>query len=72
MTGEKRAERAESCMNYYFSERVYGRFRRTFQVPDDGNLDKVGAVLKDGAVTITIPKRSPQPSEGRRIPVSRG
>ena len=72
MTGEKRAECAESGKNYYFSERVYGRFRRAFRVPDDRDLDKMGAVLKDGVLTITIPKRSPQPSKGKRILVSRG
>ena len=72
VTGEKRAEREESGKNYFFSERVYGRFRRTFRVPEDADLDKVGAVHKDGVLTIRIPKLAAQRSEGRKIPVSRG
>lgn len=72
VSGEKRAQREESGRNYYFSERVYGRFRRTFRVPEDANLDKARAVHKDGVLTITIPKLASKPSEGRRIPIRSG
>ena len=35
VTGEKRSKQEEKGKNFYFSERVYGSFRRTFQLPDD-------------------------------------
>ena len=72
VTGEKQAEREERGRNFYFSERVYGRFRRTFQVPADANLAEIGAVHKDGVLTITIPKVASKPAEGRRIQIGRG
>ena len=48
VTGEKRAQREESGKSYYFSERVYGQFRRSFRVPEDADLDTVSAAHKDG------------------------
>lgn len=72
VTGEKRVHREETGRNYYFSERVYGQFRRTFRLPADADLDKIGAVHKDGVLTISIPKLAPKPSEGRKIRVTRG
>ncbi len=72
VTGEKLAQREESGRSYYFSERAYGRFRRTFQVPADADLSGVEAVHKDGVLTITIPKLATKPSEGRRIKINRG
>lgn len=58
--------------NHYFSERAYGRFRRSFQLPGDADLDSIGAAHRDGVLTVTAPGRASQSSEGRRIPVSRG
>ena len=72
VTGEKRAEREESGKNYYFSERAYGRFQRSFRVHGDADLDQVNAVHKDGVLTIRFPKLTSQRHEGRRIPVDRG
>ena len=72
VTGEKRAQREESGRSYYFSERVYGRFRRSFRVPDDADLANVNAVHKDGVLTITIPKLAKNQSEVRTISIDRG
>ena len=72
VTGEKRAQRQESGKNYYFSERAYGRFRRSFQLPGDADLDAIGAAHKDGVLTVTVPRRASQRPEGRKIPIARG
>ena len=72
VTGEKRAQRDESGRDYYFSERVYGRFRRTFQLPVDADLAAVGAVHRDGVLSITVPKRATAESEGRRVAIGKG
>ena len=34
----------------------YGKFKRSFSIPDDGNADKVTAKLNDGVLTLSIPK----------------
>lgn len=72
VTGEKQARREESGRDYYFSERVYGRFRRSFQLPGDADLDKVSAVYKDGLLAVTVPKLASREPESTRIPVGRG
>ena len=72
VTGEKRAEHEESGRNYYFSERAYGRFQRSFRVHGDADLGKVVAIHKDGVLTIRIPKLASKRTGGRRIPVDRG
>lgn len=72
VTGEKRAEREESGRSYFFSERVFGRFRRVFRVPGDGNLDRVTAVHKDEVLRVRVPKLAEKPSEAKRIEIKRG
>lgn len=72
VTGEKRAQREETGRNYYFSERVYGQFRRTFRLPEDAEFDKVSASCKDGVLTVTVPKLARRTPENRRIPIGRG
>lgn len=72
VTGEKQVHREDSGKNFYFSERAYGRFRRSFQLPEDADLDSIGAAYKDGVLTITVPRHMSQRPEGRKIPITRG
>ena len=48
---QKEAER------YHLSERSYGRFTRTFTLPDGISGEQVTAQLKDGVLTLSIGKR---------------
>ena len=73
LQGEKRTAREEQGETWFFSERAYGSFSRSFRLPPDADGDKVAATLKDGVLTITIPKHKPAPERGaHRVPVSRG
>lgn len=54
--GEKRSERQEKTDTYFFSERRYGSFSRSFRMPNDADGEKISADLKDGVLTITAPK----------------
>ncbi len=38
-------------------ERNTGAFSRAFTLPDTVDLEKIGAALKDGVLTLTLPKR---------------
>jgi HSP20 family protein len=38
-------------------ERVTGGFVRSFSLPDTVDAEKIGAALKDGVLTLTLPKR---------------
>ncbi|MCC7417044.1 MAG: Hsp20/alpha crystallin family protein [Acidobacteria bacterium] len=44
------------CAQFHRVERGHGRFSRTFALPDPIEADAVAADLKDGVLTITIPK----------------
>lgn len=44
------------CEQYHRVERGHGRFSRAFALPEPIDVDRVAADLKDGILTVTIPK----------------
>lgn len=54
--GEKKAEEDIKEQNCHRSERFYGVFQRTIQLPTEVVGDKAKATYKDGVLRITIPK----------------
>jgi HSP20 family protein len=44
------------CEHYHRVERGHGRFSRTFVLPEPADPDRITAELKDGLLTVTIPK----------------
>jgi len=69
--GEKSAAREEKGDTWFFSERQYGSFSRTFRLPADADGEKVDAELKDGVLTITVPKSEPQAPEARKVSIKK-
>jgi HSP20 family protein len=69
--GEKKTGHDESGDTWFFSERRYGAFTRSFRLPEDANADAVTAEMKDGVLTITLPRHAMVKSEAKRIPISR-
>jgi HSP20 family protein len=65
-----RGERAEhaSCDQYHRVERGHGRFSRAFVLPEPIDVDAIAADLKDGILTVTIPKAAGR--EAHRITVA--
>lgn len=61
-------ERPVACEQYHRVERGHGSFSRTFQLPLPIAADKATADLKDGVLTVVVPKAA-EPSP-RRIRVS--
>ncbi len=57
VTGEKYFERNEEGKTYFFSERSYGKFQRSFRLPVDADHDKVEATFKDGVLCLRIAKK---------------
>lgn len=52
ITGKKKAPEG----NKVWTERVFGKFERSFSLPEDADRDKIEANYADGVVTVTIPK----------------
>jgi HSP20 family protein len=66
-----RGERASgqvSCEQYHRVERGHGRFSRAFVLPEPIDVEGVTADLKDGLLTVTIPKAAGRGA--RRVDVS--
>ena len=72
LKGEKRTEREEKGETWFFSERQYGAFSRSFRLPPDAEAGKVDAHLKDGVLTITVPKTAPKKSQTGKVEIRTG
>lgn len=68
--GEKRSERTEEGRTFYFTEREFGAFQRTFRLPADADSSKVTADSKNGVLMIRVPKQAPRDDGAKRIKVS--
>ncbi len=69
--GEKKTEKEEKGETWYFSERQYGSFSRSFRMPPDANEAGVSADLKDGVLTITVPKTSPETEKSKKVKIKK-
>lgn len=56
------------CEQYHRIERGHGRFSRAFSLPETIDVDAIRADLKDGLLTVTIPKAAGRNS--RRVTVT--
>jgi len=70
--GEKRAAREEEGKSYYFSERSYGLFQRSFRLPGDVDADAIDAKFCNGILTVILPKNIEQIEKAKRIKVNTG
>jgi HSP20 family protein len=68
--GEKHEEKEEKTKDRYVSERRYGSFRRTLQVPGSVDAEKIEASYKSGVLTVTLPKSPEAQKKEKTIPVN--
>lgn len=72
LRGEKKTSREEKGETWYFSERQFGSFSRSFRLPDDADEGGVKAEMKDGVLTVILPKRAPEAVQAaKRVPITR-
>src|SRR3974377_1208207 len=62
LKGEKRQEKEEKDKNYHFSERAYGSFQRSFELPASAACDKGCPHFSLGGA----PRPAPTPVEARK------
>ena len=68
--GQKRTEREEEGKTYYFSERTFGAFQRSFRLPPNVAADKITADFTDGVLAINVPKVGTAPETSRQIKIT--
>jgi HSP20 family protein len=56
ISGERKFESDNKDVKYHRIERSYGKFFRSFSVPNKIKEDKIEANFKDGLLTIILPK----------------
>jgi HSP20 family protein len=57
ISGKREAEREDKDDTYYAYERSFGSFLRTFTLPEGFDAEHVHAELKDGVLTVVVPKQ---------------
>jgi HSP20 family protein len=67
--GEKHYEREQTGRTYFFSEREYGAFQRSFRLPADVEPDSVTADFKDGVLMVKVPKSGPAADSSKKIEI---
>lgn len=68
--GEKKEEKEEKEKDYYLSERRYGSFHRSFQLPEGVDTAKVDASFAKGVLTIKLPKTPEARKAEKKIQVT--
>lgn len=67
--GEKHEEKERKEKNYYLSERRYGSFQRSFELPDGVDRDKIDAKFDKGVLTVTMPKTAQAVQQQKKIEI---
>jgi len=57
IAGERKFEKTNAEKGYHRIERSYGRFVRSFAVPQTFDTEKIGAAFKNGVLSVTLPKK---------------
>ncbi len=61
ISGNRKDEREDKGDTYYVCERRYGNFSRSFALPQGVDLDHVNAEMKQGVLTVTVPRVAAAP-----------
>jgi HSP20 family protein len=69
ITGEKKEEKEEKKKDYYLSERRYGSFERSFQLPEGVDADKIEAKFTKGVLKVVLPKTAEAQKSVKKIAV---
>lgn len=70
ISGKREAEKESKSETVYTYERQYGSFVRSFTLPDGADLEHAKSELKDGVLTLVIPKLPG--AQAKKIPISTG
>ncbi len=66
---ERKEERDERRYGWHLRERRYGAYRRSLRLPVEVKGKKAEATLKNGVLTVRLPKAKPSPIESIKIKV---
>jgi HSP20 family protein len=67
ISGERKDEQSSQTGHYTHFERAYGKFQRTFTLPEAVNVDAVEAKYVNGVLTVSVPKSAE--AQSKRIAI---
>lgn len=67
--GEKSEEKEEKEKDYYLSERRYGSFQRSFEVPESVDANKIEATFAKGVLIVRLPKTAQAKQAEKKISI---
>lgn len=67
--GEKSEEKEEKQKDYFLSERRFGSFQRSFQLPEGADADKIDAHFAKGVLTVRVPKAAEAQKPEKKISI---
>ena len=70
ISGKREAEKEKKSETVYTYERQYGSFVRSFTLPEGTDLEHAKSELKDGVLTLVVPKLPG--AQTKKIPISTG
>lgn len=70
LKGERKLEQSENHKKYHRIERSYGRFVRSFAIPDDAAPDQISADFKDGVLLVHLAKSVDTTPKSIEVPVN--
>lgn len=70
IAGKRESQQESKTENVYSYERQYGSFSRSFTMPEGADLDHAKSELKDGVLTLIVPKKAG--AQAKKIAISSG
>ncbi|WP_201352074.1 Hsp20/alpha crystallin family protein [Hydrogenimonas urashimensis] len=69
ISGERKFEKEVKKEDYYKIESSYGKFMRSFSLPENVDAENIEAKTEEGVLRITLPKVKKEEKEVKEIPV---
>ena len=69
ISGERKTKKEIKEKDYYKKESSYGKFQRSFTLPDNTDAENIEANCKDGVLEVVIPKIERSKKETKKIKI---
>ncbi|HSR74191.1 MAG TPA: Hsp20/alpha crystallin family protein [Sulfurovum sp.] len=69
ISGERKTKKEIKEKDYYKMESSYGKFQRSFTLPDNTDTENIEANSKDGVLEVIIPKMEKSKKETKKIKI---
>ena len=70
ISGERKVEKEEKTKKYHRVERAYGKFERSFTLPDKADGTKITADFKEGVLQVHLPKTETPASKAVEVKIT--